>query len=61
MGPNDGAERQVEIPLPVISVYVEAARLAGGSSAAVSPSIEVSPVLRPGEGAIFASVDNGLD
>ena len=41
--------------MPVISAHEEVARLVGGSSA------DVLPMLRPVRGAIFTSVDNGLD
>jgi hypothetical protein len=47
MGPNDAAERRVEIPSARHFGHVEVARLAGGSSAVVPPSIDVSPMQRP--------------
>jgi len=48
-------------PLPVISAPVEVGYASGRIKCASSPSIDVSPMLRPEKGAIFTSVDNGLD
>jgi hypothetical protein len=48
MGLNDDADRCVEIPSPRHFGHVEVARLAGGSSAVVPPSIDVSQMLRSG-------------
>ena len=61
MGPNDDAERRIRSPVPVISVHVEVARLAGGSSAAARPRLTSRRCYGPVEGASFASADNGLD
>ena len=60
MGPNDAAERRVEIPIPVISAEVEVARLAGGSSAALPSRLTSLRCYGPVGDAIFASADNGL-
>ena len=57
MGPNDAAARRVDIP----AARHFGPRGSGWIKCASTPSIDVSPVLRPVEGTIFASVDNGLD